>query len=352
MAASTVSGHHEAVKKNSAELLDRISMNSCPPSSFPDKFQDFFAALNEDSDDLPSMLEDKLIPRNLHDKTMESTKRTSKSRISCGMEAILSRKTLGFGVYSLTNYHFGPQWVESGKTRTLEDQGYNNNTITITPTSILITTEASNSDSKSRRWSKRAFQRRSSEVEVRLRRTSLTGPQGHSSVDGPKSPTPSRRRSSSIAVARPTPDLHRFLQAEAGPWGHLSPSPRSPTRTPAISPGAVSTSSHLSPRASPGGPSPTTPPGPARSASGSRGPAPQRQYRGRTSSMPAVPRHRDQGSRIYFFSAPTLKPVTLLFEGWGKRRTLYPYMGIRAVIVSSLCFYTAPRKPLRRALCG
>ncbi|KAK9307616.1 hypothetical protein QLX08_002205 [Tetragonisca angustula] len=217
MAASTVSGHHEAVKKNSAELLDRISMNSCPPSSFPDKFQDFFAALNEDSDDLPSMLEDKLIPRKQ---------------------------------------------------------------------------EASNSDSKSRRWSKRAFQRRSSEVEVRLRRTSLTGPQGHSSVDGPKSPTPSRRRSSSIAVARPTPDLHRFLQAEAGPWGHLSPSPRSPTRTPAISPGAVSTSSHLSPRASPGGPSPTTPPGPARSASGSRGPAPQRQYRGRTSSMPAVPRHR------------------------------------------------------------
>lgn len=69
--------------------------------------------------------------------------------------------------------------------------------------------EASNTDSKSRRWSKRAFQRRSSEVEVRLHRTSLTGSQGHSSVDGPKSPTTSRRRSSSIAVARPTPDLHR-----------------------------------------------------------------------------------------------------------------------------------------------
>ncbi|OAD62318.1 hypothetical protein WN48_06835 [Eufriesea mexicana] len=216
MATSTVSGHHEAVKKNSTELLDRISMNSCPPSSFPDKFQDFFAALNEDSDDLPSMLEDKLIPRKQ---------------------------------------------------------------------------EASNCDSKSRRWSKRAFQRRSSEVEVRLHRTSLTGSQGHSSVDGPKSPTPSRRRSSSIAVARPTPDLHRFLQAEAGPWGHLSPSPRSPTRTPAISPGAVSSSSHLSPGASPGGPSPTSPAGPIGSASGSRVPVP-RQYRGRTSSMPAVPRHK------------------------------------------------------------
>ena len=79
------------------------------------------------------------------------------------------------------------------------------------------------------------------------------------------------------------------MQAEAGPWGHLSPSPRSPTRTPAISPGAASTTSHLSPgTTSPTGPSPTSPAG---SASGSRGPLP-RQYRGRTSSMPAVPRHK------------------------------------------------------------
>jgi len=66
-------------------------------------------------------------------------------------------------------------------------------------------------DVKSRRWSKRAFQRRSSEVEVRLHHTSLSGSQGHSCVDGPKSPTSSRRRSSSIAVARPTPDLHRLF---------------------------------------------------------------------------------------------------------------------------------------------
>lgn len=33
------------------------------PRSFPDNFQDFFDALNEDADDLPNMLEDKLIPR-------------------------------------------------------------------------------------------------------------------------------------------------------------------------------------------------------------------------------------------------------------------------------------------------
>ncbi|XP_053980059.1 GTP-binding protein RAD-like [Hylaeus volcanicus] len=216
METSALPGHDEAVQKNSTELLDRGFMNSCPPSSFPDKFQDFFAALNEDSDDLPSMLEDKLIPR--------------------------QQDTPDF-------------------------------------------------DSKGRRWSKKAFQRRSSEVEVRLHRTSLTGSQGHTTVDGSKSPTPSRRRSCSIAVARPTPDLHRFLQAEAGPWGHLSPSPRSPTRTPAISPGAASTSSHLSPGTSSGGPSPTSPAGPAGSTSGSRAPGP-RQYRGRTSSMPAVPRHR------------------------------------------------------------
>ncbi|XP_031830516.1 uncharacterized protein LOC116426128 isoform X2 [Nomia melanderi] len=216
METSAPTGDNEAVEKNSAELLDRVSVNSCPLSNFPDRFQDFFAALNENSNDLPSMLEDKLIPRQQDNP---------------------------------------------------------------------------NADPKARRWSKRAFQRRSSEVEVRLHRTSLMGSQGHAAVDGPKSPTPSRRRSSSIAVARPTPDLHRFLQAEAGPWGHLSPSPRSPTRTPAISPGAVSSSSHLSPGTSPGGPSPTSPAGPAGLTSGSRGSGP-RQYRGRTSSMPAVPRHR------------------------------------------------------------
>lgn len=215
MDTQDTSRHHEDGQKIPAETFDRVSVNSCPPSSFPDRFQDFFATLNEDSNDLPSMLEDKLIPRQQDNPS---------------------------------------------------------------------------ADPKGRRWSsKRAFQRRSSEVEVR--RSSMMNTQGHATVDAPKSPTPSRRRSSSIAVARPTPDLHRFLQAEAGPWGHLSPSPRSPTRTPAISPGAMSSSSHLSPGASPGGPSPTSPAGPAGLTSGSRGPGP-RQYRGRTSSMPAVPRHR------------------------------------------------------------
>ena len=67
--------------------------------------------------------------------------------------------------------------------------------------------------SSTQRWAKRAFQRRSSEVEVRLHTASdghglAAGNDGHG---GPKSPTPSRRRSSSIAVARPTPDLHRYL---------------------------------------------------------------------------------------------------------------------------------------------
>lgn len=59
--ASTVADHHEIVEKTSQDISER--MNACPPSSFPDKFQDFFAALTEDGDDLPSMLENKLIPR-------------------------------------------------------------------------------------------------------------------------------------------------------------------------------------------------------------------------------------------------------------------------------------------------
>ncbi|OXU24450.1 hypothetical protein TSAR_009127 [Trichomalopsis sarcophagae] len=43
--------------------MSSSTTTTCPPSNFPDKFQDFFAALSEDVDDLPSMLEDKLIPR-------------------------------------------------------------------------------------------------------------------------------------------------------------------------------------------------------------------------------------------------------------------------------------------------
>lgn len=217
MAMSTEQRYHDNGTETSETTISTevsSSSSTCPSSNFPDKFQDFFAALTEDTDDLPSMLEDKLIPR----------------------------------------------------------KG-----------------DFTNADAKNKRRNKKTFQRRSSEIEVRVHGTSFSGAQIHSSSEGPKSPTvPSRRRSSSIAVARPTPDLHRFLQAEAGPWGHLSPSSRSPTRTPAISPGAASCTSHLSPGASPGGPSPTSPSG---SASGSRGPIP-RQYRGRTSSMPAVPRHK------------------------------------------------------------
>jgi len=64
MATSTVADRHEIVEKTSPDVTERVlPMNVCPPSSFPDKFQDFFATLTEDGDDLPSMLEDKLIPR-------------------------------------------------------------------------------------------------------------------------------------------------------------------------------------------------------------------------------------------------------------------------------------------------
>ncbi|XP_015185664.1 PREDICTED: GTP-binding protein RAD-like [Polistes dominula] len=220
MAASSKSDNHAvSVEKRTSIVLEHVSMTNCTPSNFPDKFQDFFAAVTEDNDDIPTMLEDKLIPRKQ---------------------------------------------------------------------------ESSGTDTKGRKWSNRAFQRRSSEIEVRFHRSSLSSAQGHGILDGPKSPTPTRRRSSSIAVARPTPDLHRFLQAEAGPWGHLSPSLRSQSLTPAVSPGAASTSSHLivSPGTSPGGPSPTSPAGSVGQGTGSSRVSMPRQYRGRTSSMPAVPRHR------------------------------------------------------------
>lgn len=63
MATSTVTDRHEIVGRTSPADVSVLPINVCPPSSFPDKFQDFFAALTEDGDDLPSMLEDKLIPR-------------------------------------------------------------------------------------------------------------------------------------------------------------------------------------------------------------------------------------------------------------------------------------------------
>lgn len=65
MATPTVADHRETPdEKTSPDLSERdLPLNGCPPSSFPDRFQDFFAALTEDGDDLPSMLEDKLIPK-------------------------------------------------------------------------------------------------------------------------------------------------------------------------------------------------------------------------------------------------------------------------------------------------
>ncbi|XP_014216499.1 uncharacterized protein LOC106645217 [Copidosoma floridanum] len=224
--ASTGNHHH------------RPETTTCPPTNFPENFKEFFMALSEDPDDQPSMLEDKLIPRKDGDS---------------GYGVIVSSSSS-----SSSNSSHGKSHCPTTSTT-----NHNNS--------------SSLSNLAKQRWQKRAFQRRSSEIEVRLNGTS----HGHG-CEAKSSPTPSRRRSSSIAVARPTPDLHRFLQAEAGPWGHLSPSARSPTRTPTLSP-AMPTTPHLSPG---GTPSPTSPAAPA-----SRLP-PQPKHRGRTSSMPAVPRHR------------------------------------------------------------
>lgn len=63
MATSTVTDRHKTIEKTPPDVPERTPMNVCPPSSFPEKFQDFFAALTEDGDDLPNMLEEKLIPR-------------------------------------------------------------------------------------------------------------------------------------------------------------------------------------------------------------------------------------------------------------------------------------------------
>lgn len=63
MATSTVTRYHQATSDKCQDVVQKSTILTCPPSNFPDKFQDFFAALTEDTDDLPNMLEDKLIPR-------------------------------------------------------------------------------------------------------------------------------------------------------------------------------------------------------------------------------------------------------------------------------------------------
>lgn len=69
MAMSTITRYHRSDNQSSRQCstthhdIHSSLTTTCPPSYFPDKFQDFFAALTEDMEDLPSMLEDKLIPR-------------------------------------------------------------------------------------------------------------------------------------------------------------------------------------------------------------------------------------------------------------------------------------------------
>lgn len=204
----------------------------CPAPSFPNTFKDFFQTLNEDDDVIATMLEDKLIPRS-DTTSSESSRDQEKQR----------------------QYRRG--------------------------------------------MSCRHYKRRSSEHHTRKKQNSL--PSQSSEIIPPQiSPSVNRRRSSSIAATRPPPDLHRFLQAEQNrPWGRLnssSPPSRShlsPNHNSAISPAPTSpvfgSRLHLSPGTSPSAREPTSP-------SPRRGYTPNfneyQRSRTRTSSMPAVPRHR------------------------------------------------------------
>lgn len=115
-----------------------------------------------------------------------------------------------------------------------------------------------------RRWvlSRRSFHRRPVDYMNKAE-----GP------DVATSPSTARRRSSSIAVARQPPDLHRFLQTEQQrPWGHLSPGPA------------------CSPSPSPGNSRPVSP-RPRHNITSTNNNN-TFNYRSRTASMPVVPRHK------------------------------------------------------------
>nr|CAD7569109.1 unnamed protein product [Timema californicum] len=137
---------------------------------------------------------------------------------------------------------------------------------------------------------KRSFHRRASEYHSRAHHQAGTTPPpqppptasrdrlleaGDRSPSRSVSPAPGRRRSSSIAVTRQPPDLHRFLLGE-------QQQQRCPRGRP-TSPGPPGLVRAVSPR-----PRPTTL---------------ENHYRSRTSSMPAVPRHRVIGSLVYYESS-------------------------------------------------
>lgn len=214
------------------------------PASFPDNFKDFFHTLNEDDDSvdvLATMLEDKLIPR---------SDTSSESGMSRDYEQ--TKRTCRRGM------------------------------------------------------SMRHYKRRSSDLHSRkLPSNNAPNQNSESSVTPAVSPAVNRRRSSSIAVARPPPDLHRFLQAEqTRSWGYLntgSPPSRvhlSPNHNTTVSPAATSplyspSRIHLSPGTSPSARDLSSSPSPRRGHTPTLSDAHHYQrQRSRTASMPVVARHR------------------------------------------------------------
>lgn len=204
----------------------------CPIPSFPNSFKDFFHTLHEDDDFASTMLEDKLIPRS----------DTSS---------------------------------ESGQSREPEKQRQYR-----------------------RGMSCRHYKRRSSDHHTHSRRKQNSLPSQSSDIPAPSlSPAVDRRRASSLAASRQIPDLHRFLQPDQNrQWGKLSTgSPPSRIR---LSPNhnssltsAIVTSPVFGSRLSPGtSPSVREPPSPRRTHATTFNEYQRTRYR--TSSMPAVPRHR------------------------------------------------------------
>nr|CAD7394280.1 unnamed protein product [Timema cristinae] len=145
---------------------------------------------------------------------------------------------------------------------------------------------------------KRSFHRRASEYHSRAHHQVGTTPSpqppptasrdrlleaGDRSPSRSVSPAPGRRRSSSIAVTRQPPDLHRFLLGEQQQL-------RCPRGRP-TSPGPPGLVRAVSPR-----PRPTTL---------------ENHYRSRTSSMPAVPRHRirDASGALLIVSFTPINPL-------------------------------------------
>ncbi|XP_052123993.1 mucin-1-like [Frankliniella occidentalis] len=239
-------------------------------TDFPDTFQDFFARLSEDAADEDAdcglaVMENKLIPQPC------ASPAPSPAPSPVPSPAPLPRQRSTTTASAPTSAQAA---AATRRTQVLARRSFHRRQAAAAAAAALIPLAATASPGRHKH---QGAARADSDCSLLLQSPAVAN-------------AATRRRSSSIAVPRPPPDVHRFLQTEQQ-WARKSPS-HSLGVSPGASPGASPGHS-----ASGGGSAAALPQTPGRGARASVGSATPSEttssYRNRTASMPAaVPRHR------------------------------------------------------------